>query len=232
MGPARHTEHDRRWNWHAPSRRTRGPSPSGRSRTPCGPGSSASLSDVFEDWQGSLVDSHGAEIRRCERCERLFPGAGDSPACRQCQPARTTVMATMGDVRARLFQLMQETPALDWLAVAPPKRPLDGACAVAENLAAARLDGHDHGEPGNGLRADSVALGDPGPRAVFELRAAPGAAPCSTVWHPLGDRRRGAARGPASWTRPVRGSSATTAPGGGRALLLQAMGSRGAWAAA
>ena len=77
----------------------------------------ASLSDVFEDWPGPLVDASGAEIRRCEYCGRV----GINYVCRECMPARTSVIATMQDVRGRLFRLIERTRQLDWLLLT--KRP-------------------------------------------------------------------------------------------------------------
>ena len=62
----------------------------------------ASLADVFEDWQGPIVDSIGGEVR--------IEGPDG--------PGR---LITMHDVRTRLFALIDATPNLDWLLLT--KRP-------------------------------------------------------------------------------------------------------------
>lgn len=61
----------------------------------------ASLADVFEDWQGSIVDHHGS---------RLI--LADSERVRGI---------TMADLRRDLFALIDATPHLDWLILT--KRP-------------------------------------------------------------------------------------------------------------
>jgi protein gp37 len=60
----------------------------------------ASLADVFESWQGPIVNSRG---------EQLFLNADND------------LPATMGDMRRRLFRLIDSTPNLNWLLVT--KRP-------------------------------------------------------------------------------------------------------------
>lgn len=80
----------------------------------------ASMADVFEDWHGTVLDTKGRELRRCEYCGRLERGCAFGE-CRVCDPPRTTVLATLNDVRARLFRLIDATPSLDWLLVT--KRP-------------------------------------------------------------------------------------------------------------
>ena len=62
----------------------------------------ASLADVFEDWQGPMLDSIGGEVR--------IEGPDG--------PGR---LITMSDVRTRLFVLIDATPNLDWLLLT--KRP-------------------------------------------------------------------------------------------------------------
>jgi protein gp37 len=64
--------------------------------------SCASLADVFEDWQGPMLDSIGGEVR--------IEGPDG--------PGR---LMTMHDVRTRLFALIDATPNLDWLLLT--KRP-------------------------------------------------------------------------------------------------------------
>ncbi len=82
----------------------------------------ASLADVFEDWQGPMVDAKG---------EILFSTGGDP----YWQPAATVNLRAypgfdadddlfrtkMNDVRQRLFDLIRHTPHLDWLLLT--KRP-------------------------------------------------------------------------------------------------------------
>jgi protein gp37 len=66
----------------------------------------ASLADVFEDWQGPMVDSGGAQI---------FTDGGKWHLGDKVRPLR------MDDVRRRLFALIDATPNLDWLLIT--KRP-------------------------------------------------------------------------------------------------------------
>lgn len=67
----------------------------------------ASLADVFEDWEGPMVDSQGRVL------EERQPG--DDPLYSKARPL------TMQDVRLRLFALIDATPHLDWLLLT--KRP-------------------------------------------------------------------------------------------------------------
>lgn len=80
----------------------------------------ASMADVFEDWDGPMmhhrVDSHGSQLPLA--INNLTGGFS------QWHPkgnALTDEKATMYDVRQRLFDLIDETPNLDWLLVT--KRP-------------------------------------------------------------------------------------------------------------
>lgn len=75
----------------------------------------ASLADVFEDWQGPIVDSKGRRLWVDRDTTRHWnhesPGwsfAGSRPA-------------TNNDLRRKLFRLIDATPWLDWLLVT--KRP-------------------------------------------------------------------------------------------------------------
>jgi protein gp37 len=73
-------------------------------------------SDIFEDWQGPMVDSDGEELYNDGDggfTEAQF-GYGDIPA-----PWQSAI--TMQDVRSRLFDLIDATPNLDWLLLT--KRP-------------------------------------------------------------------------------------------------------------
>lgn len=84
-------------NWNKPLKWNREAEKAGtRPRVFC-----ASLADVFEDWQGPILDHNGVTQSRIEgACE---------------------VMLTMDDVRKRLFALIDATPNLDWLLLT--KRP-------------------------------------------------------------------------------------------------------------
>lgn len=84
-------------NWAQPLKWNRDAEASGvRARVFC-----ASLADVFEDWQGPMVDSSGRlHIEGPEGLGRFM---------------------TMNDVRQRLFALIDATPNLDWLLLT--KRP-------------------------------------------------------------------------------------------------------------
>jgi hypothetical protein len=82
----------------------------------------ASLADVFEDWQGS-IHSHDHEdlVYRCQECGTvgLWPVIRDN--CPACAKPGTKVLATMQDLRVKLFALIDATPWLDWLLLT--KRP-------------------------------------------------------------------------------------------------------------
>lgn len=80
----------------------------------------ASMADVFEDWQGPMVDSYGTELCICHECGTFMHYAN-----RECKPGckcdRAPRRLTMADVRRRLFGLIDATPNLDWLLLT--KRP-------------------------------------------------------------------------------------------------------------
>jgi len=65
----------------------------------------ASLADVFEDWQGPIIEAEFG------RQSKILTG----------QPNYPLRPATMEDLRARLFTLIDATPGLDWLLLT--KRP-------------------------------------------------------------------------------------------------------------
>jgi protein gp37 len=75
----------------------------------------ASLSDVFEDWDGPIVDNKG-NVLAIYPCGK-FDVVPDDADCGEtdCRPL------TMDDVRRRLFDLIDATPNLDWLLLT--KRP-------------------------------------------------------------------------------------------------------------
>jgi len=74
----------------------------------------ASLADVFEDWPGPMVSAKGLPLWWCRGslASSPIPSAGLPEGCR---------LATMADVRERLWQLIRDTPHLDWLLLT--KRP-------------------------------------------------------------------------------------------------------------
>ena len=86
----------------------------------------ASLSDVFEDWRGPIVDSKGLAIYQCDSCVNV-----DGSPFRHAVPLEDAIqmhgcgesmrLATMDDLRADLFRLIDTTPHIDWLLLT--KRP-------------------------------------------------------------------------------------------------------------
>ena len=77
----------------------------------------ASLSDVFEDWDGPITNSSGLSIGECIACRRWQ--SIDDQSCWKC--GNDCVSIFMDDVRRRLFELIDATPNLDWLLLT--KRP-------------------------------------------------------------------------------------------------------------
>lgn len=85
----------------------------------------ASLADVFEDWNGPILDSKNRPLTRCNthHCtanmcppEIYWPEGVTCPYClNQGEPL------TMGHLRSDLFALIDATPNLDWLLLT--KRP-------------------------------------------------------------------------------------------------------------
>lgn len=78
----------------------------------------ASLSDVFEDWDGPILNNKGHELfwaHSREPHESPFKWIGDP----ECAGGETPV--SLADVRSRLFKLIDATPNLDWLLLT--KRP-------------------------------------------------------------------------------------------------------------
>jgi len=61
----------------------------------------ASLADVFEDWEGQMLDHHGALLWRDPRQDWPSPSGGDVPY-------------TLAHARARLWRLIEATPRLTW----------------------------------------------------------------------------------------------------------------------
>lgn len=78
----------------------------------------ASLGDVFEDWSGDMLGSNGKPVFVCE-CGRY--SQLETERCEGCRSIRGSRIATMADVRRRVFELIDATPWLDWLLLT--KRP-------------------------------------------------------------------------------------------------------------
>lgn len=75
----------------------------------------ASLADVFEDWQGPMVDANGATLHdgKAWHVDKHWIGVNDVYIGKS--------VISMDDVRRRLFNLIDATPNLDWLLLT--KRP-------------------------------------------------------------------------------------------------------------
>lgn len=86
-----------------------------------------SLADVFEDWRGSMVDAKGEEL-------------GDYG---------NTGPLSMGHVRFRLFDLIADTPNLDWLLLT--KRP-ENVLRMTYDAWCERVPGHVSQNEGDGRR--------------------------------------------------------------------------------
>lgn len=82
----------------------------------------ASLADVFEDWQGPMIHPETAVAMDHQLCVCHGCGKWQSfiEAC-ECGAERLPRPLKMSDVRARLFNLIDQTPNLDWLVLT--KRP-------------------------------------------------------------------------------------------------------------
>lgn len=79
----------------------------------------ASLADVFEDWDGPIMDSRAERLCRCGACDLVVAYGGE---CKGCGRADANwPWLTMDDARRRLFALIDATPNLDWLILT--KRP-------------------------------------------------------------------------------------------------------------
>jgi len=75
----------------------------------------ASLADVFEDWQGTMAAADGAALHVCAECGRWRTME------KICHGPTAHMPLTMDAVRQRLFDLIADTPHLDWLLLT--KRP-------------------------------------------------------------------------------------------------------------
>lgn len=79
----------------------------------------ASLADIFEDWSGQMVNTKGLPLW----WSNGVIGTRDLPLGSAVEKARwgDGRYVTMDDIRERLFQLIRDTPNLDWLILT--KRP-------------------------------------------------------------------------------------------------------------
>lgn len=77
----------------------------------------ASLADVFEDWDGSMINSDGGELSTCWNHKEF--SVWEDEYCPICGAEGLGV--SMDHVRKRLFNLIDATPHLDWLLLT--KRP-------------------------------------------------------------------------------------------------------------
>lgn len=75
----------------------------------------ASLSDVFENWDGPILNHKGQQLYMPHITGGQFVVRQESHDSNVCRPV------TMNDVRQRLFDLIDHTPNLDWLVLT--KRP-------------------------------------------------------------------------------------------------------------
>lgn len=81
----------------------------------------ASLADVFEDWDGWVLNHTGHCIADCQDCGGRILGEGMLPPhCGTCGSDNFR-LATLETLRRNLFALVDATPHLDWLLLS--KRP-------------------------------------------------------------------------------------------------------------
>lgn len=81
----------------------------------------ASLADVFEDWQGPMVSSGGDRLFACVKCGHWGTSLLICEQCLDEDKWHLRQPVFMGDVRFKLFRLIDATPNLDWLLLT--KRP-------------------------------------------------------------------------------------------------------------
>ena len=72
---------------------------------PCLTGISTATGAMFEDWDGIILNHRGLRLFRCDECG----------ICDGCRNVGETAWLTMADIRSDLFQLLHETPCLDWI---------------------------------------------------------------------------------------------------------------------
>lgn len=81
----------------------------------------ASLADVFEDWQGPMVSSGGDRLFACVKCGHWGTSLLICEQCLDEDKWHLRQPVSIGDVRFKLFRLIDATPNLDWLLLT--KRP-------------------------------------------------------------------------------------------------------------
>jgi protein gp37 len=89
----------------------------------------ASLADVFEDWQGPIVDNAGKKLGvhgRCGTSPVSISIPSGSESCGKCGSWFNAL--TMNDVRQKLFALIDATPNLDWLLLTKRPENVLGKC--------------------------------------------------------------------------------------------------------
>lgn len=81
----------------------------------------ASLADVYEDWSQEMRDRHDNILHQCPNGHMVYwdAVAANGVQCADCEKIARPL--TMDHVRRRLFDLIDQTPHLDWLIVT--KRP-------------------------------------------------------------------------------------------------------------
>lgn len=96
----------------------------------------ASLADVFEDWNGPIVNARGETMHRGDAwySDRAFV-PGDRVGMS---------IATLSDVRRRLFDLIDATPNLIWLILS--KRPENVRRLWPNRVLVPNADGQGHGD--------------------------------------------------------------------------------------
>lgn len=77
----------------------------------------ASLADVFEDWDGPMSDPQGQRLYWIDSNPIVMGSESTEPY----EPEAGDWLVTMDDIRRRLFEVIDQTPWLDWLLLT--KRP-------------------------------------------------------------------------------------------------------------
>lgn len=117
----------------------------------------ASLADIFEDWQGNIVDVKGKQWHQCDSCvhpngkfarEAVKPLGGGKFYEHGCGEHFRPL--TLNDVRTDLFKVIDDTPRLDWQILT--KRPENIRKMWPTPIAA-----HLYGSPGQLLRARELS---------------------------------------------------------------------------
>jgi protein gp37 len=103
----------------------------------------ASLADVFEDWPGVMAGANGAAVHVCSEC-----GAWRAMD-RMCHGPNAHMPVTMATARERLFQLISDTPNLDWLLLT--KRP-ENVLSMTYDRWCKPVPGHVSQNEGDGRR--------------------------------------------------------------------------------